>query len=206
MGNALLRLDKKSDAIREYRMARDLQPHGQIAQFCEAALRKLEVPKPAIAAKGSATTKVSLKQPQLIYVLAKDPLSAKLESFRANAAREISRSTDFHKNQFRHIRCKGERVDQKVRHNLLSYSLAFRQSGQTHQAVHRVDFPTPGRAGCGRRGAQPGGYQLEKEELTGRIEDSTIISKSLAPSVGVTGNTGSFFRCTNCGYLESYAK
>ena len=80
MANALLKMDMKPDAIREYKMARDLQPQGQLARYCDTALRTLEAITPKASSKTSpAADKVEWKQPQLISIFSDDPLSLKLE-------------------------------------------------------------------------------------------------------------------------------
>lgn len=54
MASALMKLNQKPDAIREYKMALLLQPKGKVAEYCEAALKSLE-PSPLPAKKTMAS-------------------------------------------------------------------------------------------------------------------------------------------------------
>lgn len=42
LGNCYVKQNLKKDAIREYKLARDLQPNSQISRYCETALQSLE--------------------------------------------------------------------------------------------------------------------------------------------------------------------
>jgi thiol-disulfide isomerase/thioredoxin len=54
MANALIHLNQKQGAIREYQMAMDLAPEGQLKQYCQAALHAL-APPPATQALSNTT-------------------------------------------------------------------------------------------------------------------------------------------------------
>ena len=55
LANALLKLGAKESALKEYKLARDLQPDGQMADYCEAAIQKLSPPLPKSPAESGKT-------------------------------------------------------------------------------------------------------------------------------------------------------
>jgi thiol-disulfide isomerase/thioredoxin len=93
MANALVRLKQKGEALREYKMALDLAPEGQLKEYCKLAIRALDpqsVPGTSQKAAGE-TSKAGAQlparpvllqasqQPQVISVLCGCPLCARLE-------------------------------------------------------------------------------------------------------------------------------
>jgi len=92
MANTLIHLNQKADAVREFKVAMDLQPEGQIAQYCQTALRSLgALPQPAPPAQAAkaplvvATAPVakkylpSIQQPQVVCIVDRSPLSQRMD-------------------------------------------------------------------------------------------------------------------------------
>lgn len=93
MANALVRMNYKTEAIREYKIAIDLQPKGKLADYCRSALRTLGA-APADAARMNTIAPPSrssessppptsdirqTQQPQLVAVLCGCPLCHRLD-------------------------------------------------------------------------------------------------------------------------------
>lgn len=97
MANALVRMNYKTEAIREYKIAIDLEPQGKLADYCRSALRSLgaapaEVVKTNTSAQPAKSPAKSAdsnhppareirqtQQPQLVAVLCGCPLCHRLD-------------------------------------------------------------------------------------------------------------------------------
>jgi thiol-disulfide isomerase/thioredoxin len=77
MANALSHLNQKQGAIREYQMAMDLAPEGQLKQYCQAALHALASPPAAQAPAAQApATEAPSNTTQPVPVMARTPMEA----------------------------------------------------------------------------------------------------------------------------------
>ncbi len=69
MASALMKLNQKADAIREYKMALLLSPKGKIAEYCEASLRGLgasDSAPPPSSKKGSSVSAMTKRTESLL--------------------------------------------------------------------------------------------------------------------------------------------
>jgi tetratricopeptide (TPR) repeat protein len=93
LGNAFSKTHQKDDAVKEYKIALALEPRGQIAEYCERALRLLHGVPPAISTSrpiksSSGYTLLSppgaglsgRQTPRIISILCGCPLCHRLES------------------------------------------------------------------------------------------------------------------------------
>jgi len=90
MANALVKLKQKDEAVKEYKLAMDLAPEGQLKEYCKLALQALQPGvQPVRAANvadrtqplapSRATPVVTSQQPQVISVLCGCPLCHRLD-------------------------------------------------------------------------------------------------------------------------------
>jgi len=97
MANALIKMNLKSNAIREYKMAMALQPTGKLADYCLAALRSLGAAPlatpPAQTAEPGKTTPAgprmkedipNVQQPQVISIVDDSPRSYRVDMIVTN--------------------------------------------------------------------------------------------------------------------------
>ncbi len=87
MANCLVKVNQKTDAIKEYKLALDLAPEGQLKQYCHMALQALEPAPVSSASKAPIPNQepaapvrlTGVQQPQVVSVLCGCPLCARLD-------------------------------------------------------------------------------------------------------------------------------
>lgn len=137
MADSYNRLRQTSDAIREYRVARSLQPKGQLASYCESALKALGCdPNPAAAAAAKSAPAIGITAPAQDGRLAaiETERKQKLDELQKGAERDIA---DVNKK----VQIDKEDVRRSIAQTIQSYhGGAYQANPEFQSAMEQIDL------------------------------------------------------------------